>query len=266
MNWTNTGTSLTKTIHQGPLIRPHTVSVNVKCCVFFLRMDGKTHFSPMPWWHRPGPAPFWTPACTKMCLEPSLAPVSETLAGHDGRNSSIFFAFIIQSLCLFVCLTASPHTSSTPNINSVRHADSRGSLISTDSGNSLSEKNHDKGNSLDKVRLTKCRQMIYYRKSSPCLTCVINLPRLDLCGWPRQTDKFARRHSVNVLRCFTETEQTVLSVCTKRVPVDVSPLSVPRVPESPLRHSITSQVLPSHNPPPPHPPSGSVRACVCPKP
>ncbi|XP_036396561.1 dedicator of cytokinesis protein 9-like [Megalops cyprinoides] len=46
--------------------------------------------------------------------------------------------------------TASPHASSTPNINSVRHADSRGSLISTDSGNSLLEKSHDKTNSLDK--------------------------------------------------------------------------------------------------------------------
>ncbi|XP_066562843.1 dedicator of cytokinesis protein 9 isoform X5 [Amia ocellicauda] len=47
--------------------------------------------------------------------------------------------------------TASPHASSTPNINSVRHADSRGSLISTDSGNSLPEqKNSDKANSLDK--------------------------------------------------------------------------------------------------------------------
>ncbi|XP_029936017.1 dedicator of cytokinesis protein 9 isoform X1 [Myripristis murdjan] len=46
--------------------------------------------------------------------------------------------------------TASPHTSSTPNINSVRHADSRGSLISTDSGNSLPEKNNDKANCLDK--------------------------------------------------------------------------------------------------------------------
>ncbi|XP_041128635.1 dedicator of cytokinesis protein 9-like isoform X3 [Polyodon spathula] len=46
--------------------------------------------------------------------------------------------------------TASPHTSSTPNINSVRHADSRGSLISTDSGNSLPDKNCEKTNSLDK--------------------------------------------------------------------------------------------------------------------
>ncbi|KAF5890555.1 dedicator of cytokinesis protein 9-like isoform X5, partial [Clarias magur] len=35
--------------------------------------------------------------------------------------------------------TASPHTS-TPNINAVRHADSRGSLLSTDSGNSFTEK------------------------------------------------------------------------------------------------------------------------------
>ncbi|XP_053563795.1 dedicator of cytokinesis protein 9 isoform X2 [Bombina bombina] len=46
--------------------------------------------------------------------------------------------------------TASPHTSSTPNINSVRNADSRGSLISTDSGNSLPERNNDKSSSLDK--------------------------------------------------------------------------------------------------------------------
>ncbi|XP_053311318.1 dedicator of cytokinesis protein 9 isoform X10 [Spea bombifrons] len=46
--------------------------------------------------------------------------------------------------------TASPHTSSTPNINSVRNADSRGSLISTDSGNSLPERNNDKSGSLDK--------------------------------------------------------------------------------------------------------------------
>ncbi|KAG1942331.1 dedicator of cytokinesis protein [Pimephales promelas] len=43
--------------------------------------------------------------------------------------------------------TASPHTS-TPNIGSVRHADSRGSLVSTDSGNSLPEKT----SSLDKTQ------------------------------------------------------------------------------------------------------------------
>ncbi|XP_047225967.1 dedicator of cytokinesis protein 9-like isoform X9 [Girardinichthys multiradiatus] len=46
--------------------------------------------------------------------------------------------------------TTSPHATSTPNVNSVRHTDSRGSLISTDSANSLPERNHDKANSLDK--------------------------------------------------------------------------------------------------------------------
>ncbi|KAK5891373.1 hypothetical protein CgunFtcFv8_018632 [Champsocephalus gunnari] len=45
--------------------------------------------------------------------------------------------------------TASPH-SSTPNVSSVHHADSRGSLASTDSGNSLLDKSSDKTNSLEK--------------------------------------------------------------------------------------------------------------------
>ncbi|XP_039193716.1 dedicator of cytokinesis protein 9 isoform X16 [Crotalus tigris] len=45
---------------------------------------------------------------------------------------------------------ASPYTCSTPNVNYVRNADSRGSLISTDSGNSLPEKHGEKNNSLDK--------------------------------------------------------------------------------------------------------------------
>uniref|UniRef100_A0A8D0AW71 Dedicator of cytokinesis 9b n=1 Tax=Sander lucioperca TaxID=283035 RepID=A0A8D0AW71_SANLU len=44
---------------------------------------------------------------------------------------------------------ASPH-SSTPNMSSVHHADSRGSLVSTDSGNSLLDKSSDKTNSLEK--------------------------------------------------------------------------------------------------------------------
>ncbi|KAI4883850.1 hypothetical protein NFI96_017538 [Prochilodus magdalenae] len=49
--------------------------------------------------------------------------------------------------------TASPHTTSTPNVSSVRHADSRGSLISTDSGNSLSERANDKHHPLDKCHV-----------------------------------------------------------------------------------------------------------------
>ncbi|XP_062417330.1 dedicator of cytokinesis protein 9 isoform X3 [Pungitius pungitius] len=47
--------------------------------------------------------------------------------------------------------TASPH-SSTPNVSSVQHADSRGSLISTDSGSSLQDKSSDKTNSLEKYQ------------------------------------------------------------------------------------------------------------------
>ncbi|XP_060681840.1 dedicator of cytokinesis protein 9-like isoform X3 [Hemiscyllium ocellatum] len=46
--------------------------------------------------------------------------------------------------------TASPHGSSTPTISAVKHADSRGSLISTDSATSLPERNAEKTNSLDK--------------------------------------------------------------------------------------------------------------------
>ncbi|XP_029369887.1 dedicator of cytokinesis protein 9-like isoform X2 [Echeneis naucrates] len=48
-----------------------------------------------------------------------------------------------------ISATASPH-SSTANVSSVRHADSRGSLVSTDSGNSLLDKSSDKTNSLEK--------------------------------------------------------------------------------------------------------------------
>nr|XP_008105153.1 PREDICTED: dedicator of cytokinesis protein 9 isoform X4 [Anolis carolinensis] len=49
---------------------------------------------------------------------------------------------------------ASPYTSSTPNVNCVRNADSRGSLISTDSGNSLPERHSEKSNFLDKNQQT----------------------------------------------------------------------------------------------------------------
>ncbi|XP_031438938.1 dedicator of cytokinesis protein 9 isoform X3 [Clupea harengus] len=71
--------------------------------------------------------------------------------------------------------TASPHASSTPNINSVRHADSRGSLISTDSGNSLPEKT----NSLDKTQSASAL-------GSSLLRC----------------DKLEREEIKNLLMCF----------------------------------------------------------------
>uniref|UniRef100_A0A8C4I8C2 Dedicator of cytokinesis 9 n=1 Tax=Dicentrarchus labrax TaxID=13489 RepID=A0A8C4I8C2_DICLA len=66
------------------------------------------------------------------------------------RSSTFLDTSLHKDVFGVISGTSSPHTSSTPNINYVRHADSRGSLISTDSGNSLPEKNNDKGNSLDK--------------------------------------------------------------------------------------------------------------------
>lgn len=117
------------------------------------RTEEKIHSLPTHWWHLPGPAPSWTPACTKMFLESSQALVRlEKWNWKLNKNDLCIFYINIK---ISFCLTASPHTSSTPNISSVRHADSRGSLISTDSGNSLHEKHMDKGNSLDKVHLRK---------------------------------------------------------------------------------------------------------------
>uniref|UniRef100_A0A4W5P569 Dedicator of cytokinesis 9 n=1 Tax=Hucho hucho TaxID=62062 RepID=A0A4W5P569_9TELE len=66
------------------------------------------------------------------------------------RSSTFFDNSLHKDVFGVISGTASPHASSTPNVNSVRHTDSRGSLISTDSGNSLHEKSNDKNNSLDK--------------------------------------------------------------------------------------------------------------------
>lgn len=60
-----------------------------------------------------------------------------------------FFWEAIFSFWVCFFSEASPH-SSPPNVSSV-HTDSRGSLVSTDSGNSLLDKNSDKTNSLEKV-------------------------------------------------------------------------------------------------------------------
>ncbi|XP_040599241.1 dedicator of cytokinesis protein 9 isoform X1 [Mesocricetus auratus] len=92
---------------------------------------------------------------------------------------------------------ASPYTASTPNFNSVRNADSRGSLISTDSGNSLPERNPEKSNSLDK------------------------------------RDKLLRRHSACVLPSAGE-EESGQSARRNRVTVDFSNLTVPPLPEETL--------------------------------
>ncbi|PNI56089.1 DOCK9 isoform 13, partial [Pan troglodytes] len=93
---------------------------------------------------------------------------------------------------------ASPYTTSTPNINSVRNADSRGSLISTDSGNSLPERNSEKSNSLDK------------------------------------REKLLRRHSACVIRSAEEEEESCQSARKNRVTVDFSLLMIPPLPEETL--------------------------------
>uniref|UniRef100_A0A8C0Z538 Dedicator of cytokinesis 9 n=1 Tax=Canis lupus familiaris TaxID=9615 RepID=A0A8C0Z538_CANLF len=104
---------------------------------------------------------------------------------------------------------ASPYTTSTPNINSVRNADSRGSLISTDSGNSLPERNTEKSNSLDK------------------------------------SEKLLRRHSACVIRSAGEEEESCQSARKNRVTVDFSLLTIPTLPEETL-HAAPSLTLQEH--------------------
>ncbi|XP_053734078.1 dedicator of cytokinesis protein 9-like isoform X3 [Synchiropus splendidus] len=92
-----------------------------------------------------------------------VSPVAVNHLHNNGRDdpllssvlmtpprSSTFLDTSLHKDVFGVISGTSPHTSSTPNINLVRHADSRGSLVSTDSSNSLSEKNNEKSNSLDK--------------------------------------------------------------------------------------------------------------------
>uniref|UniRef100_A0A4W6EHU5 Dedicator of cytokinesis 9b n=1 Tax=Lates calcarifer TaxID=8187 RepID=A0A4W6EHU5_LATCA len=79
---------------------------------------------------------------------------------------------------LYFIPAASPH-SSTPNVSSVHHADSRGSLVSTDSGNSLLDKSSDKTNSLEK---NQCASAL----GSTVLRC----------------DKLDRDEIKNLLMCF----------------------------------------------------------------
>ncbi|KAI1899148.1 hypothetical protein AGOR_G00058550 [Albula goreensis] len=94
-----------------------------------------------------------------------VSPFAISLTNNNGREDSVLASAMVtpqkpgsglensslhKDLFGVISGTASPHASSTPNINSVRHADSRGSLISTDSANSLPERSSEKANSLDK--------------------------------------------------------------------------------------------------------------------
>ncbi|XP_062904476.1 dedicator of cytokinesis protein 9-like isoform X7 [Mobula hypostoma] len=106
--------------------------------------------------------------------------------------------------------TASPHGSSTPSINAVRHADSRGSLISTDSGTSLPERNAEKSNSLDK------------------------------------RERLVRRHSALAKQTNQEAEESSKSARRNCVTMDFSVLSVPALPERILHAALSLPLLESH--------------------
>ncbi|KAM7375212.1 hypothetical protein PAMA_014344 [Pampus argenteus] len=98
--------------------------------------------------------------------------------------------------------TASPH-SSTPNVSSVHHADSRGSLVSTDSGNSLLDKSSDKTNSLEK---NQCASAL----GSTVLRC----------------DKLDRDEIKNLLMCFLHilksmSEEALFAYWNKAAPCDL---------------------------------------------
>ncbi|KAJ3592631.1 hypothetical protein NHX12_007758, partial [Muraenolepis orangiensis] len=93
-----------------------------------------------------------------------VTPFSANHSNNNGREDSLLSNVLVtpprsstflenslhKDVFGIISGTASPHTSSTPNINLVRNAGSRCSLISTDSGGSLTEKHNDKANSLDK--------------------------------------------------------------------------------------------------------------------
>ncbi|XP_030614171.1 dedicator of cytokinesis protein 9 isoform X4 [Archocentrus centrarchus] len=92
-------------------------------------------------------SPFTVNHCTSNGRDDSL--LTSTLMTPP-RSSTFLDTGFHKDVFGVISGTTSPHAASTPNINSVRHGGSRGSLISTDSGNSLHERNNDKGNSLDK--------------------------------------------------------------------------------------------------------------------
>ncbi|KAG5833777.1 hypothetical protein ANANG_G00279480 [Anguilla anguilla] len=150
-----------------------------------------------------------------------VSPFPISLSNNNGREDSILSGSLVtpqkaggslensslhKDLFGVISGTASPHASSTPNINSVRHTDSRGSLISTDSGNSLAERSSEKACSLEKRA------------------------------------RFARRHSANVLCFFSQTEDSAPSAHPKHMTVDFSLLTVPALPGNAVPVSLALQV------------------------
>uniref|UniRef100_A0A667WY02 Dedicator of cytokinesis 9b n=1 Tax=Myripristis murdjan TaxID=586833 RepID=A0A667WY02_9TELE len=141
---------------------------------------------------------------------------SAPLSSHNVREDSLVSTSMVTPQKPGSCLenalhkdvfgvisgTASPHTS-TPNVASVHHADSRGSLVSTDSGNSLLDKSSDKTNSLEK---NQCASAL----GSTVLRC----------------DKLDRDEIKNLLMCFLHilksmSEEALFTYWNKATPTDL---------------------------------------------
>ncbi|KAI1899017.1 hypothetical protein AGOR_G00078350 [Albula goreensis] len=134
--------------------------------------------------------------------------------------------------------TASPHASSTPNINSVRHADSRGSSSAPTLGTAYQRRAATRPAPWTRPRKTTGTLSLTPRSPEP--------PQGECFPSEAfQRDKFARRHSANVLRYFSESEDTVLSTRAKRVTMDFSLLSVPALQENIVHASFPLQHQPA---------------------
>ncbi|XP_035376517.1 dedicator of cytokinesis protein 9 isoform X2 [Electrophorus electricus] len=77
-------------------------------------------------------------------------PLSSIATATQHKPAGTFDSSLHKDVFGVISGTASPHVS-TPNV-CVRHAESRGSLVSTDSGNSLLDRNSEKTSSLDKIQ------------------------------------------------------------------------------------------------------------------
>ncbi|XP_016083902.1 dedicator of cytokinesis protein 9 isoform X2 [Ornithorhynchus anatinus] len=111
-------------------------------------------------------SPFPVNASSSAKEEPLTLPIANPLVTPQKSGNTLDNSLHKD---LFGAISGiAPYTTSTPNINCVRNADSRGSLISTDSGTSLPERNNEKSNSLDK-----------HQQSGPLGSAVVRCDKLD---------------------------------------------------------------------------------------
>lgn len=180
-----------------------------------------------------------TPHKPGSCIENALH--KDVFGVISGTGSSFVY---VSSALLSITITpnptnllcfpaASPH-SSTPNVSSVHHADSRGSLVSTDSGNSLLDKSSDRTNSLEKVYIHIYYSLItvltnpdaFYKMLSTLVYVPQRSHTTAPCLKTHHREKL-RRHSVNVPPLPLDPDDPTPNRASKRVTMDFSLLSVP---------------------------------------